>query len=232
MVALGVLFEPVENLPQQRQGQLGARGCEQRLARLTVLQRLEDVEGDCAADDAGVQLVVENRCQLDMVGRSAVQVADDHVLGDVDETSGQVPGVRGSESRVREPLAGTVRRDEVLEHRQALHEVGLDRALDDLTLRIGHQTPHACELTDLVERAAGPGVGHHEDGVRLVEVVLHGIRDRFGRLRPDGHDPLVPLLLRHQASLVLALELAHLGLVPDEDLLLVRAGSRCRSWRP
>ena len=111
-------------------------------------------------------------------------IADDHVLGDVDQAPGQVAGVGGAQRGVGEALAGAVGRDEVLEHRQALHEVGLDRALDDLALRIGHQASHAGELADLLERAAGAGVGHHEDRVELVEVVLHRLADLLGGLVP------------------------------------------------
>ncbi len=147
--------------------------------------------GEDPAGDARVELVVEDRCQLDVVGRAAVEITDDHVLRDVDEAPRQVPRVGGAQSGVGEALAGTVRRDEVLEHRQAFHEVGLDRALDDLALRIRHQAAHAGELADLVERSAGTGVGHHEDRVRLVEVVLHRLGDFLRRLGPDRHDALV-----------------------------------------
>ena len=112
-------------------------------------------------------------------------IADDHVLGDVHQTAGQVAGVGGAQRRVGEALAGAVGGDEVLEHRQALHEVGLDRPLDDLALRVGHQAAHPGELADLLERSAGAGVGHHEDRVQLVEVVLHRLRDLVGGPVPE-----------------------------------------------
>ena len=67
----------------------------------------------------------------DPVGGSAVLLAHDHVLGDVDQTPRQVPGVGGAERGVGEALARAVSRDEVLEHGQALGEVGLDRQVDD-----------------------------------------------------------------------------------------------------
>ena len=111
-------------------------------------------------------------------------VADDHVLGDVDQATGQVTGVGGAQRRVGEALSGAVGRDEVLEDRQALHEVGLDRPLDDLALRVGHQAAHPGQLADLLERSTGAGVGHHEDRVELVEVVLHRLRDLVGGLVP------------------------------------------------
>ncbi len=145
--------------------------------------------------------------QLDEVLRLAVLLADDHVLRDVDETPRQVARVGRAERGVGEALAGAVRRDEVLEHRQALHEVGLDRALDDLALRIRHQAAHAGELADLLERSARAGVGHHVDRVQLEEGPLHRSGDGVGGLRPDVHDRLVALLVGDQAALVLLLDL-------------------------
>ena len=59
----------------------------------------------------------------DAAARLAVFLADDQLLRDVDESTGQVAGVGGTERGVGETLAGTVRRDEVLEHRQAFTEV-------------------------------------------------------------------------------------------------------------
>ena len=138
------------------------------------------------ADQVRVELalVVAQR-RLDEVLRLAVVRADDHVLSDVDQTPGQITRVGRPQRRVGEALAGAVGRDEVLEHRQALHEVGLDRALDDLALRIRHQAAHPGELADLLERSARSRVGHHEDRVELVEVVLHRLGDLVGGPVPE-----------------------------------------------
>ena len=193
------------------------------LPRLAVLHRLEDVLGRDPACDALVGRVVEDERELDELLRPAVLLADDDVLGDVDEAAREVARVGGPEGRVREALAGAVGRDEVLEHRQAFHEVGLDRALDDLALRIRHETAHAGELADLVERSPRSRVGHHVDRVRLLERLHHLLGDLVVRLRPDGDDPLVPLLLGHEAAVVLALDLRDLVLEADErGLLLAR----------
>ena len=154
--------------------------------------------------------------------RLAVLLADDHVLRDVDEAPRQVARVGGAQRRVGEALSGTVGRDEVLEHRQALHEVGLDRPLDDLALRIRHQAAHAGELAQLRERAAGAGVGHHVDRVQLVEVVDHRVRDLVGRLGPDRRDLLVALRLGDEPLVVGILDARDALLEAGEDLLLVR----------
>ena len=143
-------------------------------------------------------------------------MADDHVLRDVDQTPGQVARVRRAQRRVGEALAGAVRRDEVLEHVQALDEVGLDRPLDDLALRVGHQAAHARQLADLLEGATGTRVGHHVDRVQRVavlDVLDHRLGDHVGRLVPLVGDRQVALLLRDQAVVVLLLDLGDLALV-------------------
>ena len=72
------------------------------------------------------------------------------VLGHVDQPPGQVAGVGGLERGVGQTLAGAVGRDEVLQHGQALAEVGGDRRLDDLAGGLGHQAAHAGQLPDLL----------------------------------------------------------------------------------
>ena len=141
---------------------------------------------------------------LDVLLRLAVLLADDDILRHVDEAARQVTGVGRSQRRVGETLAGAVRRDEVLENRQALHEVRLDRALDDLALRIGHQAAHPGKLADLLERSARAGVGHHVDRVQLVHRLFHGLGDLVRRLGPDVDDRLVPLVLGDEPALVVA----------------------------
>ena len=56
----------------------------------------------------------------DAVERAAVELGDDGVLRDVDETTREVTGVRRLERGVGETLTRAVRRDEVLEHARDL----------------------------------------------------------------------------------------------------------------
>jgi len=114
----------------------------------------------------------------DAVGGAAVVLGDDQVLRHVDQTAGQVAGVRGLQRRVRQALAGAVGRDEVLQHVQALAEVRRDRRLDDRAVRLGHQAAHAGQLADLRGGTARAGVGHHVDGV---ERLLLDLPCRGGR---------------------------------------------------
>ena len=145
--------------------------------RLVDLVRILDVLGRHVADDALRQRLDDvfaflQRADLEAEDRAAVFFADRHVLRHVHQTTREVAGVGRLERRVGQTLTRAVRRDEVLEHRQAFAEVRLDRALDDLAdtagellLRLGHQAAHPRQLPDLVARATGAGVEHHEHRV-------------------------------------------------------------------
>ena len=89
---------------------------------------------------------------------------------------------------------------------QALTEVGLDRARDDLALRVGHQATHRGDLPDLVHVSGGARVDHHEDRVRPVEVRLHRVADLAGRVGPDLDQLLAALVVGDQATLELLLD--------------------------
>ena len=52
-------------------------------------------------------------------------------------------------------------------HRQTFAEVRLDRRLDDLAGRLGHQTSHAGQLTNLLDAATGTRVCHQEHRVDI-----------------------------------------------------------------
>ena len=151
----------------------------------------------CGVDDVGGERAREHRVldvrvahqhavgirrgdrQLEALGRAAVVLADDDILRDVDETTGQVARVGGTQGRVGQTLAGTVRRDEVLRHRQTLAVRGDDRTRDDLTLRVVHQTTHTGDVADLQPVTTSTRGHHAVDGVVLREVRPHrGLRPR------------------------------------------------------
>src|ERR1700753_3319201 len=102
--------------------------------------------------------IVGSLWRLASASRAAVFLADDDVLGHVDQTPGEVPGVGGPQRGVGQALAGAVGGDEVLHHRQPFPEAGLDRPRDGLTLGVGDQTTHTGDLPDLHHVASGTGV--------------------------------------------------------------------------
>src|SRR5437868_14674421 len=118
-----------------------------------------DVIASAAADKAFAEfdnlvLAFVDGADPDAVGRAAILLADDDVLGDVDEFAGHIPGVGGFESSIGETLAGAVSRDEILEHGEALAEVREHGFLDDFAAGLGHQAAETGELTNLLFVAA------------------------------------------------------------------------------
>ena len=80
---------------------------------------------------------------------ATVGLANDHVLRDVDETTGQVTRLSGTKCGISQTLTSAVGSDEVLENRQALAVVRLNGLLDQLLLRVRHQTTHTSQLLNL-----------------------------------------------------------------------------------
>src|SRR4051812_16555038 len=198
-------------------------------------ERVDDLLERDAADDALAQRLddfarLDDRPRVDPVHRPAIELVDDHVLRDVDETAGQVARVGCLERRVGETLAGAVRRDEVVKNREAFTEVRRDRRLDDFTRRLGHQAAHARQLADLLLRASRARVGHDvnrvEVATRVVELLHlaeHRVGDLLGDFRPHGDDLVVALAVSDRAFEILPFDLDHFvarGL--DERRLLRR----------
>src|SRR5215213_6153512 len=75
----------------------------------------------------GLAVGLEHRVVEVLLG-PAVLGANDHVLGDVHQAAREVAGVGGAQRGVGQALAGAVRRGEVLDDIQALHEVRLHGA--------------------------------------------------------------------------------------------------------
>src|SRR5215211_4632703 len=190
------------------------------LSRLRVHQIPgQEAGGDRIVGVAAAAFQVE--WKIDVAVRAAVLVVHHDILGDVDEAAGQVAGVGGTQGRVGLALPRAVGRGEVLQHREALHEVALHGLLDDLTLRVRHQATHACELGEVIVVATGSRVGHHVDRVQAPEVVLHRLLDLVLGLGPKPDHTLQPLVVGDEALVPLVLDLVDHALVALEDLLLL-----------
>src|SRR5215204_1166221 len=186
--------------------------------------RVHQVPGQEAGRDRVVRVApaaFQAERKVDVAVRATVRVVNDDILGDVDEATGQVARVGGTQGRVGLALPRAVGRGEVLEHREALHEVALHGLLDNLTLRVGHQAAHAGELGEVVVVTAGPRVGHHVDRVQAPEVVLHRLLDLVLGLGPQGYDALEALLIGDEALVPLVLDLVDHALVALEYLLFL-----------
>ncbi|OPY92646.1 MAG: hypothetical protein A4E73_00918 [Syntrophaceae bacterium PtaU1.Bin231] len=173
---------------------------------------------------------------VDSINRTAVLFRDDAVLRDIDEPAGQISRIGRLERRIGEALPGAVRRDEILQDRKPLAEVGRDRGLDDFPRRFRHEASHPCELADLHGAAPGTGVRHHVDGVEALGLRLvpfgkgrriaadadhHFGGDLFRRLGPDIDDLVVALAVGDQTVHVLLLDPQDVLVGLADDILLV-----------
>ena len=172
---------------------------ERNAADDTVAQRFDDFAG------------LDDRSNVDAFHRAAVMLADDDVLGHVNESTGQVAGVSGLQCGIRQALTCAVGRDEVLQHGETFAEVCRDRGLNDFAGRLGHEAAHAGELTDLLFGSASAGVGHDVDRVHgaglvgVLHVVEHFVGNFFRYRRPDLDDLVVALAVGDGAVKVLVL---------------------------
>ena len=184
---------------------------------------VDDVVEGAAADQVGVERGLARLHQVvgDALVGTAVLLAHDHVLGDVDQTTGQVTGVGRVRGRVDQALTGAVGRDEVLERHEALAEVGLDGQVDGLAGHIGHQAAHTRELAQLGLGATGAGIGHHVDGVVIREAFEHLGAQKVGAGGPGVDDLVVTLRLGQEAVLVALVDLVDLVLSLVQHVLLV-----------
>ena len=87
---------------------------------------------------------VADLINLNTVISVAVMLPDDHILGNVYQTTGQITGVRSTQCGIRQTLPGASGGNEVFQNVQAFPVVGSDRHLDGSTGGVGDQTTHAC----------------------------------------------------------------------------------------
>ena len=152
---------------------------------------------------------------------AAILLPDDHVLGYVHQAAGQIARVRRAQGRIRQALPGAVGGDEELQHRQAFPEVGPDGHLDDLARGVCHQAAHPRQLADLVGAAAGAGIGHHVDGIVLIQGLHQGVGHVVRGLFPyRDHVPAALCAGEHTVA-EQVIDLLHFPLRVGQDLLLL-----------
>ena len=194
---------------------------------------MDDVVHGNAAKDAltqrGDNLVAVFEGSADQSAQcAAVFFGDDDVVRDVDETAGQVTGVGRLQGGVGQTLAGTVRRDEVFEHRHALLEVRENRVFDDLRtfgsgfLRLGHQTTHTGQLGNLVGRTTGARVKHHEDGVETLVGLGHLLHEGLLQVGVDVcpriDDLVITLVVGDETHVIVHRDLLNLLVTALDDV--------------
>ena len=109
-----------------------------------------DVQAYC--DDVAA---FDDRLHHQALCSAAIHGRDDHVLRHIDQATGQITGVGGLQSSVRQTFSSTVGRDEVLQNIQTFAEVRRDRCFDNRAIRLGHQATHTSQLSYLCCRTTG-----------------------------------------------------------------------------
>ena len=122
-----------------------------------------------------------------------VHFPDNQFLGNVYQTSGQVTGVRGTQSRIGKTFPGSMGGHKVFQYVQTFTEVGTDRQLDGTSGGIGHQTTHSGKLFNLLVGTTGAGIRHHEDVVVFVQTGKQGVRQLVVRVFPGLDNFFIPL---------------------------------------
>ena len=163
---------------------------------------------------------------LQAVGCTAVLFADDDILRDVNQTAGQVTGVRCTQSGICQALSGATGGNEVFQNVQAFTVVCTNRDLDRLTGGVCNQAAHARELTDLAHGTTSAGIRHHENRVVAVQALLQGVGYIVGRLFPSLQYGVVTLAVGKQTVLKLIGDQVDLLFRLGDDLLFLRR-DRC-----
>ena len=100
-----------------------------------------------------------------------------------------------------------MRRHEVLQNVQSFTEIGLDRKLDRMSGRIGHQASHTGQLLDLLIGTTGSGIRHHEDVIVLIQSLQQLRGQDLVSLLPGLDDFLITLLFCEESSAVVPCDL-------------------------
>ena len=205
--------------------------------------RLEYVTGDYSTQYALTQWLnnvaaFDVRSHQQTVFGAAVDFSHNQILRNVYQTTRQVTGVSSFQGGIRQTLTSTVSRDEVLKYAQTFTEVRSNRRFDDGTVRLGHQTTHTGQLTDLRSRTPCAGVGHHVhrverflldfvavavDYLLFREVGHHRLGNFIVSFRPKVDYFVVLLALGYQAGGVLTFDLFHfIGCSSDDASFFIR----------
>src|SRR5579883_3342580 len=157
----------------------------------------------------------------DALGRAAVFLRHDHILGHVDQAAGQVAGLCGTQGGVGQTLTSAVTTDKVFTHAQALTEVPANWYIDDAARRTRHQAAHAGQLANLLEfRLCRAGIGDGVDRAIGIERIFHHLTDILRRLVPGINRLLVLLVLGDQTVTVLLFEFGHARIGLRQFILL------------
>ena len=180
-------------------------------AHQTVFQTLNDLIVDA-------DFLQRNAADLLAPGFETILLADDDFLRHVHQTAGQVTRVSGTQSGISQRLTAAMRGQEELQHLQTFTEVRANGQFQRAAGRRSHQAAHAGQLGDLRRATTSAGVGHHTNGVELVQTGKDHVPQGGGGGVPDIHDLGIAFFLAHHTHAVQAVDLLHLRVGSGHDL--------------
>ena len=131
----------------------------------------------------------------------AVIFANDYVLSNVYQTTGQVTGVSSTQCGICQTFTSTVSGNKVFQNGQAFTEVCFNRTVNNLTSRVSHQTAHTSQLTNLLGITAGTGVSHHVNTVEFIHSACHEFFGNFiGSFFPQSNNFTITFVIAHQTT--------------------------------
>ena len=102
-----------------------------------------------------------------------------------------------------------MRRNEVFQDGESFHQVRFDRKFDGLTGRVGHETFHSAELSDLSPVTTSTGIHLVENVIFRFESFYHHFGDVVFRFGPNLDCLIVTLVFRDESFFVELLNLLH-----------------------
>ncbi len=152
--------------------------------------------------------------------RTAIFIADNHILRNIHQTTSQITGVRRPQCGVGKALSCTTGRNEVFQYVQSLAVIRPNRHFNRGTGRVGNQSAHTGKLANLVDTTTRAGVRHHEDGVVLVQSLLKRLGNFVRGVVPNFDKLLGFFLAGNIAAFKLAVNFIHQRICLGKNLLL------------
>ena len=141
--------------------------------------------------------------------RTTVIFTDNHILGNVNETTCQVTWIGCFKGRVGHPFTGTMGREEHFQNGQAFTEVWDDWELHDFTIRCCHQPTHTRELWEVGDVTTGTRVHHHNDWIWHVLRCDQSTLKFFFRTTPNVCYHCITFIISHGTTTEFLRDLRH-----------------------
>ena len=171
-------------------------------------------------------LTVGDVVNLNAVVAVAILFANNHILRNIDQTSGQVTGVRSTKGGIRQAFPRTARRNEVFENIQAFAVVCTNRNFNRFTCRVRDKSAHTGKLTQLAFRTTRAGIDHHINRVLFAEVVFQALRNFIGAFFPNLDNGFGAFGVAHQAHFVVGCNRIDAFLCLFKQFALLRRNGR------